>query len=108
MAKSFKTLSDPIMADPARAVRVAEHEAAIRDSLGLGEMRAHRGATQVQMAHSIGVTQARVSSLERQDDLYLSTLESYIKALGGTLEVHAVFPDETVALIPADRATQAD
>lgn len=101
MAKNFKTLSDPIMADPARAARVAEHEAAIRDSLGLGALRAGRGTTQVQLAEGIGVTQARVSSLERQDDVYLSTLESYINALGGTLEVRAVFPDETVALIPA-------
>ncbi len=101
MAKNFKTLSDPIMADPARAAAVAEHEAAIRDSLGLGQIRAHRGATQTQVAEGIGVTQARIASLERQDDLYLSTLESYIHALGGTLEVHAVFPDETVALIPA-------
>lgn len=101
MAKNFKTLSDPIMNDPARAARVAEHEAAIRDSLGLGALRADRGVTQVQVAEGIGVTQARVSTLERQDDLYLSTLETYVQALGGTLSVQAVFPDQTVDLTPA-------
>ena len=76
MAKPFEILSDPIMADPARAARVAEHEAAIRDSLGLGEMRARRGATQTQIAQGIGVTQARVSTLERQDDLSRSAAPS--------------------------------
>lgn len=90
MAKDFKTLSDTIMSDPARAARVAEHEAAMRDSLALGALRADRG-----------LTQARVSTHERQDDLYLSTLESSVQALGGTLSVQTVFPDQAVDLAPA-------
>jgi hypothetical protein len=39
-------------------------------------------------------SQGQVSQIERRDDLYLSTLRDYVEALGGTLEVAAVFDDE--------------
>jgi hypothetical protein len=38
-------------------------------------------------------------SYSYQDNIYLRTLGSYIEALGGQLEVGAVFPDETVVLV---------
>jgi DNA-binding XRE family transcriptional regulator len=98
--KNFKTLSAEVRKDPRRAQRIDEHKKAIRDSLGLGELRSHRGETQVAVAEKFGASQARVSSIERQDDLYLSTLSGYVTALGGKLEVRAVFEDETVELVP--------
>src|SRR4051794_10723372 len=98
--KNFKTLRAEVRTDPDRAARVDEHKKAIRDSLGLGELRAHRGETQVVVADKLGTSQARVSSIERQDDLYLSTLGGYVAALGGRLEVRAVFDDQTVELLP--------
>ena len=100
MAKNFKKLSDEVRSSEARAARVDEHKAAIRDSLGLGDLRSRRNETQVEVAGTLGVTQGRVSSIERQDDLYLSTLGGYVEALGGRLEVRAVFDDETVDLVP--------
>jgi len=39
-----------------------------------------------------------VSRLEGRSDVYLSTLRSYVEALGGHLEIAAVFPDERVAI----------
>lgn len=36
-----------------------------------------------------------------EEDLYLSMLGGYVEALGGRLEVNAVFPDETVTLVAA-------
>jgi DNA-binding Xre family transcriptional regulator len=105
--KNFKTLSSQVRSDPKRAERVDEHKRAIADSLGLGELRAHRDATQVSVAENIGISQARVSTIERQEDLYLSTLDGYVAALGGKLEVRAVFDDETVELIPHREAEPA-
>jgi hypothetical protein len=46
------------------------------------------------------VSQPNVSHIEQQDDVYLSTLARYIAALGGHLEVLAVFPEETITLLP--------
>jgi hypothetical protein len=38
--------------------------------------------------------------------VYLSTLRHYIEALGGRLEITAVFPDETIRLVPAVAQSQ--
>ena len=50
----------------------------------------------------IQVSQANIPRIERQDDLKLSTLERYIEALGGRLEVRAIFGDEHVVLLGGD------
>ncbi len=50
----------------------------------------------------LGVTQANISRIEHEEDLYLSTLRSYVEALGGRLEVNAVFADGVVSLVAAE------
>lgn len=85
-----------------RATKVApDHEAvaaarqrALRDALELRELRSEAGLTQVELAERLGRSQGAVSELERRDDVYLSTLREYVEALGGHLEVAAVFDDE--------------
>ena len=96
--KSFKTLRDQVIADPERRARVEEHKLAMRDALALAALREDRHVTQVQIAEALEVSQANVSRVEHQDDLYLSTLRSYVAALGGRLELRAVFPDEAMTL----------
>ena len=59
----------------------------------LHELRRAREMTQVALAKQLNMVQPSVSRLERQADLYVSTLRRYIEALGGRLEIHAVFPD---------------
>ena len=54
--------------------------------------------TQVQVAQTLGSSQANISKIERRDDLYLSTLSEYVEALGGRLELRAVFPDEVIMI----------
>src|SRR5215472_2411125 len=71
---------------------------ALRAVLALTELREARGVTQTQLAEAWEVSQANVSRVEHEQDLYLSTLSAYVSALGGTLELTAVFPDQTVQL----------
>lgn len=80
------------------AAKVEAYKAAMRDVLAIEELRAGRHLTQEQVAQALGVSQANVSQIEHQDNIYLRTLSSYVAALGGHLEVRAVFPDETVVL----------
>jgi hypothetical protein len=40
----------------------------------------------------------KMSEAERREDLYLSALKYYVEALGGRLEVCAVFGDESVVV----------
>lgn len=97
--KNFNVLREKARArDPAWDEGVAERVRAIEDALTLAELRQTRNVTQVQLAEKLGITQGNVSRLEGRSDIYLSTLRSYVEALGGHLEIAAVFPDESVAV----------
>jgi len=75
----------------------------------LAQLRNARRLTQAQLASVLGVSQAQVSRVENQADLYLSTLRSYVQAMGGELELRAVFPDGHAAAITiADLRNSAD
>ncbi len=65
----------------------------------LAELRHRRGVSQATIAAALEVSQPNVSRIEREEDVYLSTLARYVAALGGHLEVLAVFPDETVTVL---------
>jgi DNA-binding XRE family transcriptional regulator len=64
----------------------------------LDHLRAARQMTQVNLAQVLGVNQSAVSKLEKRTDMYLSTLRSYIEAMGGQLEIQAVFPEGSVRI----------
>lgn len=91
--------------DPNWDANVAERQAAMRDALALAELRQSRHITQVQLAETLGISQGNVSRLEARGDVYLSTLRSYVEALGGHLEIAAVFSDERlpVTIGPGER-----
>lgn len=59
----------------------------------LRELRKALGITQEKVAKKLDVAQENVSRLEGRDDPKLATVAAYVKALGGSLEVQAVFPD---------------
>ncbi|MET9328337.1 helix-turn-helix domain-containing protein [Tsukamurella sp. NPDC003166] len=67
----------------------------------LAELRKELGMLkQVQIAELMGVSQARVSKLERGDlgHTELGTLQAYVAALGGELRVTVEFGDESIVL----------
>ena len=68
------------------------------DEMPLDELRAARQLTQEHLATLLGVNQSAVSKLERRADMYVSTLGDFIRAMGGELEIRAVFPEGAVRL----------
>ena len=62
----------------------------------LAEVRKRKHVTQVEVAEEMGITQARVSKIERGQIARseVDTLASYVRALGGTLQLVANFGDE--------------
>lgn len=96
--RKFSELRAQTVRTPEAAAKVEAYKSAMRDVLAIEELRAGRRLTQEQVAKALGVSQANVSQIEHQDNVYLRTLNSYIEALGGQLEVRAVFPDEIVVL----------
>jgi hypothetical protein len=45
------------------------------------------------MGDVLEVNQATVSKIERRADMYISTLRTFIEAMGGELAIVASFPD---------------
>jgi DNA-binding XRE family transcriptional regulator len=86
---------------PDDEARIAIIRQAMIDGDRLAQARRQRVGTQQQLSADVGISQARISQIESGQDLYLSTLRAYVEALGGQLEITAVFPDARVELTPA-------
>jgi len=59
----------------------------------LQQLRKVREKSQKDIAKELHIKQAAVSKLERRTDMYISSLRSYIEAMGGELEITAKFPN---------------
>jgi DNA-binding transcriptional regulator YiaG len=89
-------LAEGVTAEEYAAAR-AEIDAEIT-GYQLGQLRRELGLTQSRLAQIMGVSQARVSEIERGDLAHteLDTVRAYIEALGGRLRVVADMDDRTV------------
>src|SRR6266511_4349212 len=91
MAKKFRDLCARM--SPERQKQAHERAKAMLAELPLQELRQARHLTQEALARVLRSNQALVSKLERRADMYVSSLRSYIEAMGGELEIIARFPD---------------
>ncbi len=66
--------------------------------LYLHQVREARSMTQANLALVLNINQGSVSKLEGRADMYVSTLLSYIEAMGGQLQIKAIFPDGEVQI----------
>jgi len=96
MAKNFKELQAKMSAE--RRARNEAAAAKMIDEMALDELREARDLTQEQLARMLRVNQAAVSKMERRADMYITTLQGVIKAMGGRLEIRAVFPNGVVRI----------
>jgi transcriptional regulator with XRE-family HTH domain len=96
-------LADPEIARRAAASRAELDRRELEYQRTLSQLRHARRLTQNQLAAALQVSQAQVSRIENQADLYLSTLRSYVAAMGGELQLRAVFPDGQAAILSVDQ-----
>lgn len=64
--------------------------------IDLAAIRRATGLTQVELAANLGVGQAHISKVERQDDMLISTLASYLTALGAKAQLVVEVSGQTV------------
>ncbi|HEY3743887.1 MAG TPA: hypothetical protein VGL53_28785 [Bryobacteraceae bacterium] len=64
----------------------------------LDSLREKRGFRQGDVAKVLNLSQAAVSKLEFRTDSYVSSVRKYVEALGGKLEIQAIFGDERVVI----------
>lgn len=59
----------------------------------LKELRRLSAKSQSKIAKKLKISQPAVSKIEKQTDMYLSTLRGYVEAIGGELEVIVRLPN---------------
>jgi DNA-binding XRE family transcriptional regulator len=93
-----RTLNEMIDALPKRRrERIDVRYRELKDEIeSLSELRKAAGKAQADIAATLKIKQPSVSKIERQTDMYLSTLRSYVEAVGGKLDL--------VVRLPAHRA----
>lgn len=80
---------------PERRARIeAEADRLHAEYQTLKDLRRAKDLTQAQLAESLGIRQATVAQLEKRSDLMISTLRTYVEAMGGRLRLTVEFPDK--------------
>jgi predicted XRE-type DNA-binding protein len=91
LGRTLEELLDGLPAEDRTVVeaRSAELHAEVE---GLKALRKLAARSQAQIAQSLGIKQPSIVKIERQTDLYLSTLRRFVEAAGGTLELRVELP----------------
>jgi transcriptional regulator with XRE-family HTH domain len=96
----MKNIKDLISELPAeRRARVkARADQLIGEEMALQQLRKARRFTQERIAEILDIGQDSVSRMENRTDLLLSTLQSYVEAMGGKLQLIVEFPEGVATL----------
>jgi hypothetical protein len=100
MPKTWKNLKDARLSPDGQA-RVQKRVEQDVDRLTLRGLRQRLDLTQTEVGKSAQMTQSELSRMESRCDHLTSTLRRYVEALGGTLEVNAVFGKRRVKITDA-------
>lgn len=92
MTISYKTVMENLPPEQREQVEKRAAEL-IAEEMTLQDLRKARELTQIRMAELLNMRQENVSRLERRADLLVSTLQSYITAMGGELSLVVEFKD---------------
>jgi DNA-binding XRE family transcriptional regulator len=96
MTRSFSELTKDL--SPERRERIEQRKEQLREEMTLSELRKAFFLTQDTLATTLNVKQAEISKIENRADMLMSTLRNFVQAMGGDLEVRAVFPDRTIEI----------
>ncbi len=106
MSKPYRQLRDRM--SPESRARAQAQAKQLRVDMALNELRHARSLTQERLADILRVNQAAVSKLEGRTDMYISTLRSYIEAMGGDLDIVARFPEGDVHIRQFHEQAESD
>jgi predicted transcriptional regulator len=96
MAKKFSVLRKKMSSESQE--RAKAKTKVMLSKMALNELREARRLTQEQLAERLHVKQPAIAKIERRADMYLSTLRGVIRAMGGEMEILAVFPEGKVTI----------
>lgn len=91
MGRTLDQMMEALPEERRQAIE-ARTEKLLEEVEGLRALRALAERSQEQIADALGIKQPSVHKIERQTDLYLSTLRRFVEAAGGTLELRVELP----------------
>ena len=100
MSKNWRTLQSSKLSPEAQE-RVRARTKLELQQLTLKALRRELELTQVEVSRAASMTQSELSRLENRTDHLTSTLRRYVEALGGQLEIAAVFGERRVKITDA-------
>jgi molybdopterin converting factor small subunit len=86
--------------EPVNQARARLYERLMEAQERIAQARYRRGVANAAVQEALDQVDERLSDTDRREDLYLAALEHYVEALGGRLEVRAVFDEEAILLRP--------
>jgi transcriptional regulator with XRE-family HTH domain len=96
MFHKWKDIRGTFSPEVEERIRRSVEEATI--VMRLYQLREARNLTQDNLAKVLEINQGAVSRMEKRGDMYVSTLRSYIEAMGGQLQIKAIFPEGEVVI----------
>ena len=96
MARKFDELRNKM--SPESRARADRLTAELLAEMPLHELRRARLLSQEEIAECLSIQQPAVSKIERNTDMYISTLRRFIEAMGGELNIEASFPEGKVSI----------
>lgn len=91
MGRTLDEVLEGLPAERRQAIEAGADQL-LKDVEGLKALRLLAERSQEQLAETLGIKQPAIAKMERQADLYLSTLRRFVEAAGGRLELRVELP----------------
>jgi hypothetical protein len=89
---------DGVSDEPVSEMRISLYRRLLEAEERIAHARYRAGVDHQTVDAALDAIDEKMSEAERREDLYLSALKHYVEALGGRLEVGAIFDGETVVV----------
>ena len=96
MAQNWREIRRTL--SPEQEEKTRQYVKSVVEAVTLNQLREARSLTQANLAAVLGINQGSVSKMEKRTDMYVSTLRNFIQAMGGELQIKAVFPEGEVTI----------
>ncbi|MEO6858427.1 MAG: hypothetical protein ABI323_07555 [Solirubrobacteraceae bacterium] len=98
MSEPTRNWKDVLGKEPVNETRARLYERVLEAEELIAQARYESGISHETVLAALDTVDEKLSDDQRREDRYLSTLEHFVEALGGRLEVRAIFGDEAIVV----------
>ena len=98
MSEPTRSWKDVLANEPVNEARAELYERLTESQERIARVLYARGVAHDLVANALDTAEERLSEADRREDLYLAALAHYVEALGGRLELRAIFGHDAVVV----------